>query len=87
METTEAEALQERMDRLRWACQRTRSELNAPLSRFLDHYYPNLNMAERFAFERLLSAPDTQIADWLANHSQSPDQGVCRIVEVMKKTG
>lgn len=80
-----SEELQERMDRLRWACQRTQSELTPPLTLFLQQCYPDLAIGQRFAFERLLSAPDTDIADWLNNQAQSRDQGICHIVKEIQQ--
>lgn len=73
------------MDRLRWACQRAQSELSIPLTFFLDYCYADLKMAQRFAFERLLAASDTEISNWLANHSQPRDQGVCIIIEAIQQ--
>lgn len=78
------EQKQERLVRLRWACRRTLKELDAPLLHFLNQYYANLPMGEQFAFERLLSASDHVILQWLKGQNLPRDQGILDILQLMR---
>ena len=78
------EQWQERLVRLRWACHRTHSELNKPLLSFLENVYPSLAMGDQFAFERLLSAADKDILQWLAGKQLPNDPGVVGILTLMR---
>lgn len=75
---------EERMVRLRWACRRTLQVLDRPLGSFLVDCYHDLEMAEQFAFERLLQARDQEILDWLIGNRQSVDAGIHAIVEKIR---
>ena len=68
--------IEDRLSRLRWACQRTQVELTAPLTLFLENSYVDLTMSERFAFERLLSSSDTEISAWFSGEITPRDQGI-----------
>lgn len=78
------EQWQERLVRLRWACHRTQSELNKPLLSFLENIYPSLAMGEQFAFERLLSAADKDILQWLGGKQLPNDTGIVTILALMQ---
>lgn len=75
---------QERLIRLRWACHRTNHELNKYLLSFLEDVYPSLEMGEQFAFERLLSAADQDILQWLKGKQLPNDQGIVAILALMQ---
>ncbi|MFZ1341999.1 succinate dehydrogenase assembly factor 2 [Thiothrix eikelboomii] len=76
---------QERLIRLRWACHRTHNELNKPLLGFLENVYPSLEMGEQFAFERLLSAADHDILQWLKGKQLPNDQGIVTILALIQQ--
>lgn len=78
------EQWQERLIRLRWACHRTNSELNKPLLAFLESVYPSLEMGEQFAFERLLSAADNAILQWLRGKQLPNDAGIVAILALIQ---
>lgn len=78
------EQWQERLVRLRWACHRTHAELNKPLLSFLENAYPSLAMGDQFAFERLLSAADKDILQWLAGKQLPNDSGIVAILTLMR---
>lgn len=75
---------EERMIRLRWACRRTLQVLDRPLGEFLKDCYHNLNLSEQFAFERLLSAKDQEILDWIIGNRESGDAGIRTIAEQIR---
>lgn len=79
------EQWQERLVRLRWACHRTNAELNKPLLNFLENVYPSLAMGNQFAFERLLSAADKDILQWLGGKQLPNDQGIVAILVLMQQ--
>ena len=78
--------LQERMSRLRWACRRTRMELDEPLGHFLEHHYAVLSMPQQFAFERLIASKDIEIIEWLQGVVKANDPGIAEVVEMVKQT-
>ncbi len=73
------------MSRLRWACRRTRMELDEPLGYFLEHYYADLSMPQQFAFERLIAARDIEIIEWLQNVVSANDPGIAEIVALLQQ--
>ncbi|QTR48652.1 succinate dehydrogenase assembly factor 2 [Candidatus Thiothrix anitrata] len=75
---------EERMVRLRWACRRTLQVLDRPLGAFLKDCHQKLNLSEQFAFERLLSAKDQDILDWIIGNRESGDAGVRAIVNQIR---
>ena len=75
---------EERMIRLRWACRRTLQVLDHPLGEFLKDCYCGLNLSEQFAFERLLSAKDQEILDWIIGNRESGDAGIRAIAEQIR---
>ena len=77
--------LQERMSRLRWACRRTRMELDEPLGHFLEHHYADLSMPQQFAFERLIASKDIEIIEWLEGMVKANDPGVAEILEMVRQ--
>lgn len=78
--------LQERMGRLRWACRRTRMELDEPLGNFLEQHYAGLSMPQQFAFERLIASKDIEIIEWLQGMVKANDPGVAEIVAMIRQT-
>ncbi len=78
--------LQERMSRLRWACRRTRMELDEPLGSFLESHYADLSMPQQFAFERLISSKDIEIIEWLEGLVKANDPGIAEIVGMIRQT-
>lgn len=78
--------LQERMGRLRWACRRTRMELDEPLGEFLKTYYADLSMPQQFAFERLIASKDIEIIEWLDGKIKANDPGIAEIVDMIRQT-
>lgn len=73
----------ERLVRVRFACQRTSQALNQPLNQFLVEHYENISRPQQFAFERLLSASDQDILDWLQGAKQPHDQGIREILSLI----
>lgn len=76
--------LQERMSRLRWACRRTRFELDEPLGSFLESHYATLTMPQQFAFERMVAAKDIEIIEWLKGVVKPNDPGIAEILVLMQ---
>ena len=74
------------MGRLRWACRRTRMELDEPLGQFLENHYAELNMPQQFAFERLIASKDIEIIEWLKGVVKANDPGIAEIVEMIRQT-
>ena len=79
------EQLQERMSRLRWACRRTRMELDEPLGNFLENHYAQLTMPQQFAFERLIASKDIEIIEWLKGLIKANDPGIAEIVGLIQR--
>jgi len=80
-----SKSIEDRLSRLRWACNRTRTELDAPLIFFLENHYVDLSMTKRFSFERLLSSSDLEISDWLSGEKSPHDQGISDVIDAIKK--
>jgi antitoxin CptB len=73
--------LNERLfDRLRWRCRRGMLELDLALGNFLAGRYATLTDADKAAFERLLTAPDADLLNYLQGQAEPADQELSRIV-------
>jgi antitoxin CptB len=55
-------------------------ELDLLLNRFLDTGFPDLDPAQRAAFDRLLAYPDQILYDWLMGHAVSADHAIRDLV-------
>jgi antitoxin CptB len=66
---------------LRWRCRRGMRELDVLLLRWLDEDFPSASVAERRAFEQLLSWQDPDIVDLLAGRVRSDDPALRHVVE------
>jgi len=63
-----------------WRCRRGVRELDVLMTRFLESDYPQLNMAEQLAFQRLLDVQDPVIMDWLFNKATASDTELAEII-------
>lgn len=73
------------MSRLRWACRRTRMELDEPLGHFLENHYAESSMPQQFAFERLIASKDIEIMEWLEGLVKANDPGIAEIVSMIRE--
>jgi len=64
-----------------WRCRRGVRELDVLMTRFLESDYPQLNMAEQLAFQRLLDVQDPVIMDWLFNKATASDAELAEIIQ------
>ncbi|MFT5136892.1 MAG: antitoxin CptB [Arenicella sp.] len=64
-----------------WRCRRGVRELDVLFGRFLETEYPQLDEAQRMAFERMLEVQDPIIMDWLFSKSQSEDPELDMLIQ------
>ena len=69
---------------IRWRCRRGVRELDVLLTDFLDVQYANLSQTDKQSFERLLEIQDPKIMDYLFDKDQLDDDGVNRILGLLK---
>lgn len=67
--------------RLRYRCRRGMKELDVLLERYLAERYPDAPAAEQTAFERLLDAPDPELAGLLFGRLVAEDPVFANVVE------
>lgn len=60
-------------DRLRWRCRRGMLELDLALGNFLAGGYATLTDADKAAFERLLTASDSDLLNYLQGRAEPTD--------------
>ncbi|HHI77318.1 MAG TPA: succinate dehydrogenase assembly factor 2 family protein [Gammaproteobacteria bacterium] len=75
----------EELRRLRWQCRRGMLELDEMLLGYLERRYPDADVAERRAFQRLLQAQDPELQRWLLLEQRPADAELCRLVEAIKR--
>ncbi len=66
--------------RLRWQCRRGMLELDLLLNRFLHTGFPDLDPAQRVAFNRLLAYQDQILYDWFMGHAVPADPDIRDLV-------
>lgn len=72
-------------DRLRWRCRRGLLELDVVLTNFLDQDYPVLSLAEREAFDKLLTVPDNILWAYIQGSENPPEKELKQIVSKIRK--
>lgn len=68
---------------LRWRCRRGMKELDVVLERWLEAGHPGADEAGRPALERLLDAPDPELAGWLLGRQRPGDPALRRLVDAI----
>ena len=71
-------------ERARWRCRRGLLELDIVLQRFMDQYYRQLNMQELEQFERLLSLPDNDLWELIAERQELADKELQRVLTLLR---
>lgn len=71
--------------RLKWACRRGMLELDVLLGNFLESGYAGLSVADKWLFIKLLECSDPELFSWLLGSEQPRDEGLIKIVQVVKK--
>ena len=71
----------EELRRLRWRCRRGVLELDLILQDFLDKQYQALPTAEKHAFQRLLSLPDTILIAYFHGTQDPEDEDLRNVVK------
>ena len=64
--------------RLAWRCRRGLLELDIVLARFIERHYPELDDAQRAAFDQLLDMPDAPLWDMITGREPLSQQRVAR---------
>ena len=73
--------------KLRWRCRRGMKELDVLLERYLEARYPEAKAAEREAFERLLDAPDPELAALFFGRIEASQPVIADVVERIRTGG
>lgn len=71
-------------ERARWRCRRGLLELDIVLQRFMDQYYRQLNTQELEQFERLLSLPDNDLWELIAERQELTDKELQRVLTLLR---
>ncbi len=71
-------------ERARWRCRRGLLELDIILQRFMDQYYRQLNTQELEQFERLLSLPDNDLWELIAERQELTDKELQRVLTLLR---
>ncbi len=71
-------------ERARWRCRRGLLELDIVLQRFMDQYYRQLNTQELEQFERLLSLPDNDLWELIAERQELADKELQRVLTLLR---
>ncbi len=79
--STEPQAQDREVLRLRWQCRRGMLELDLLLNRFLDTGYTGLGEGERATFNRLLAYQDQVLHDWFMDHAVPADAAIRDLVQ------
>ena len=72
------------LERARWRCRRGLLELDIVLLRFMDKYYTQLNEVELQQFEELLSLPDNELWDLIAEKKKIKDDEVQYVLRLLQ---
>ena len=72
------------MSRLRWRCRRGTKELDIVMNRYLQERYETASAEEQGSFNQLLDIEDPIIFDWLMDKTQSEDDNLQALVEILK---
>lgn len=70
-------------NRLRWRCRRGMKELDVVLERWIEAGCPGLDAAGWPALERLLDAPDPELAGWLLGAARPADPALRAIADAI----
>ena len=70
--------------RLGWRCRRGTKELDLLLQRWLSSAYSSASAASRALFERLLSLPDPELADYLLAGAQPAEPDLAALVQAIR---
>lgn len=68
---------------LRWRCRRGMKELDVVLERWLAAGHPGADESSLAATERLLDAPDPQLAGWLLGVERPADPALRSLVDAI----
>lgn len=71
-------------ERARWRCRRGLLELDIVLQRFMDQYYRQLNTQELEQFERLLSLPDNDLWELIAERQELTDKELQQVLTLLR---
>jgi antitoxin CptB len=72
------------LGKLRWHCRRGTRELDVLVTRYLEKYYEDALLEDKWSFIRLLECQDPDLIAWIMGHRNDfPDAGVARIVHVL----
>ncbi len=71
-------------ERARWRCRRGLLELDIVLQRFMDQHYLQLNTQELEQFERLLSFPDNDLWELIAERQELTDKKLQRVLTLLR---
>ncbi len=71
--------------RLAWQCRRGMLELDVLLTRFLDHSYEKLSLADKRCFVDLLTSIDPELYAWLMGQ-EAPPAKFARLIDAIKQS-
>lgn len=71
-------------ERARWRCRRGLLELDIVLQRFMDQHYLQLNTQELEQFEQLLSFPDNDLWELIAERQELTDKKLQRVLTLLR---
>ena len=74
------------MPKLRWQCRRGMRELDELLLRYLDHAYTQAGDSEKRAFHALLELSDPELASYLLQQQEPPQDLIDVIAKIRRRT-
>ena len=69
------------MSRLRWRCRRGMRELDMLLLAYVESHYSTASLADRSAFQQLLTMPDPDILALLTGRMVADDEPLRNVIE------
>lgn len=72
-------------NRLKWACRRGMLELDLLLLAFLENAYPQLDIADKALFQRILKSEDQELFGWLLGRQPVPGVAEARIIALIRE--
>ena len=69
------------MSRLRWRCRRGMRELDMLLLAYVESHYSTASLADRGAFQQLLTMPDPDILALLTGRMVADDEPLRNVIE------
>ena len=69
------------MSRLRWRCRRGMRELDMLLPAYVESHYSTASLADRGAFQQLLTMPDPDILALLTGRMVADDEPLRNVIE------